>query len=322
MKITLAELKSVVKERIEEAEDYSHLNPKTGQSDMTIEAYHNIVMVRRLVHASMQKSKLLKGESFSRWFGNFTKDMIKALKDISTYDYTREKKFGPITYQDERGLAAMDPKRGKEAEQEVKQLSRGRGTLQQWQEFYDLFHRAISDLQKGLYDQADSDAATKEAHSIVQSYGREGLLAITGLGHRVPSGYKVLDNKDKVIRDTLGDRYRRTKATPTAATKWQKMKSKVGMYEELRSVIAEVLAEGDYHDDEMYDLSAGDLPPTHGTGDVEPLSLVQRIQKSYHDLQDAFAEIEDEVHQGMGQDIITNIETLMDTMEYPEDYRE
>jgi hypothetical protein len=124
----------------EEQEDYSHLYPKTGQSgdvDGALEDYHNMVMIHKIAQASMQKSKLLKGQSFSKWFSIFGKDMIKALKDISTYDYTREKKFGPITYQDKRGLAAMDPKRGKEAEQEVKQLSGGRGTLQQWQEFYD-----------------------------------------------------------------------------------------------------------------------------------------------------------------------------------------
>lgn len=322
MKITLAELKSVVKEQIEEQEDYSHLNPKTSQSDMTVEDYHNMVMIRKMVHTSMQKSKLLKGESFSRWFGNFSKDMIKALKDISTYDYTREKKFGPITYQDKRGLAAMEPKRGKEAEQEVKQLSGGRGTLQQWQEFYDLFYRAFNDLQKGLYDQTDSDAAAKEAHMIKQSYGREGLLAITGLGHKVPSGYTVLDNKDKVLKSTLRDKYRRTKATPAAATKWQKMKSKVGMYEELRSVIAEVLAEGDYHDDEMYDLTAGERPPPHGTGGGESLEMLKRIENAYHDLQDAFVELPDEVAQAMGKKIISDLETLMDTTEYPEDYRE
>ena len=158
----------------------------------------------------------------------------------------------------------LEPKRGKEAEQEVKQLSGGRGSVEAWLEFYDLFYRAFSDLEKGLYDQADSAAATKEAQMIKNSFGREGLLAITGLGHKVPSGYAVLDNKDNIIRSTLGgsgpswrssSKYRRSKATPAAATKWQKRLSKVGMYEELRTAIAEILAEhDDYHSDEMFDI--------------------------------------------------------------------
>jgi len=331
MKITLAELKAIIGDQLkQEAEDYTY--PKTGQGDSAIEDYHDMVMIRRLIHTGMQKSKLLKGERLDRWLGNFNRNMVRALDDIQTYEGTREKKFGPITYQSKRGLAAMEPKRGKEAEQEVKQLSGGRGSVEAWLEFYDLFYRAFSDLEKGLYDQADSAAATKEAQMIKNSFGREGLLAITGLGHKVPSGYAVLDNKDNIIRSTLGgsgpswrssSKYRRSKATPAAATKWQKRLSKVGMYEELRTAIAEILAEhDDYHSDEMFDITAGERAPSHSTSDVEPLTLVQKIENSYHGLEDAFGEIEDEVHKALADAIISDLQTLMDTMEFPEDYRE
>jgi len=87
--------------------------------------------------------------------------------------------------------------------------------------------------------------------------------------------------------------------------------------EELLTLITEVLHEGHYRDmggeDEMYEL------PSAG---VEPKSTVERIEGIYHQLQDIFEEFEDQSSMAMGQQIITNLETLMDTMEHPEDYRE
>tara|TARA_R100000008_G_scaffold86591_1_gene80337 strand:- start:885 stop:1895 length:1011 start_codon:yes stop_codon:yes gene_type:complete len=319
MKITLAELKAIIGDQLkQEAEDYTY--PKTGQGDSAIEDYHDMVMIRRLIHTGMQKSKLLKGERLDRWLGNFNRNMVRALDDIQTYEGTREKKFGPITYQSKRGLAAMEPKRGKEAEQEVKQLSGGRGSVEAWLEFYDLFYRAFSDLEKGLYDQADSAAATKEAQMIKNSFGREGLLAITGLGHKVPSGYAVLDNKDNIIRSTLGgsgpswrssSKYRRSKATPAAATKWQKRLSKVGMYEELRTAIAEILAEhDDYHSDEMFDIFAGDHPPPHSTAAEEEPDSYEKLTTAYHALEDVLGEYP---HLQDAFDIVANVLDGLDT---------
>jgi hypothetical protein len=87
--------------------------------------------------------------------------------------------------------------------------------------------------------------------------------------------------------------------------------------EELMELIREMMEEGHYHDmgdeDEMYEI------PDAG---AEPLTLVQRIEKSYQDLQGAFDEIDDEVHKALARALISDLETLMDTMEHPEDFRE
>ena len=87
--------------------------------------------------------------------------------------------------------------------------------------------------------------------------------------------------------------------------------------QELMGLIREVLEESHYHDmggeDEMYE-----LPPPG----VESKSTVEKIEGLYHQLQDIFEEFEDQASMAIGQQIITNLETLMDTMEHPEDYRE
>jgi len=87
--------------------------------------------------------------------------------------------------------------------------------------------------------------------------------------------------------------------------------------EDLKSLIKEVISET-----EWYDLTAGEVPPSHSTGDVESLELVQRIQNAYHELEEAFQELPDEIAQSMGEQIISDLQTLMDVTEYPEDYRE
>jgi len=55
---------------------------------------------------------------------------------------------------------------------------------------------------------------------------------------------------------------------------------------------------------------------------VSALTTVQKIQKSYHALQDVFGELEDAAGQNLARQIISDLETLMDTTEHPEDYRE
>ena len=87
--------------------------------------------------------------------------------------------------------------------------------------------------------------------------------------------------------------------------------------EELVSLIQEVLKETEWHD-----ITAGDSAPFHSTGDVTPLTTVQRLEKSYHELQETFDELEDEGHQDLASTIIENLQTLMDIVEHPEDYRE
>jgi hypothetical protein len=87
--------------------------------------------------------------------------------------------------------------------------------------------------------------------------------------------------------------------------------------QELMSLIKEVMNEGEWHD-----ITAGETAPLHNTGAVEPQGIVQRIESAYHELQDAFGELPDEIAQEMARKIISDLETLMDTTEYPEDYRE
>ena len=87
--------------------------------------------------------------------------------------------------------------------------------------------------------------------------------------------------------------------------------------EELMQLIKEVMNEN-----EWYDITAGETAPSHSTAAIEPQELIQRIEKAYHELQDAFDELPDEVAQEMGRKIISDLETLLDTTEYPEDYRE
>jgi len=65
-----------------------------------------------------------------------------------------------------------------------------------------------------------------------------------------------------------------------------------------------------------------DKLPSHKTGDVEPLTLIQRIERTYHDLHDSFDELEDPIWRVMAQSIISDLQTLMDIVENPEDYRE
>ena len=87
--------------------------------------------------------------------------------------------------------------------------------------------------------------------------------------------------------------------------------------EELMQLIQEVMAEN-----EWYDVEGTHRPPPHNTGDVESLELIQRIENAYHELQEAFEELPDDIAREMGEQIISDLETLMDTTEYPEDYRE
>ena len=89
--------------------------------------------------------------------------------------------------------------------------------------------------------------------------------------------------------------------------------------ENLTELIREVLSETNW-----YNITSGERAPPHSTGAVEPQDqeLIQRIQNAYHDLQDAFEELPDDIAQEMGRKIISDLETLMDTTEYPEDYRE
>jgi hypothetical protein len=86
------------------------------------------------------------------------------------------------------------------------------------------------------------------------------------------------------------------------------------------SNVTEGGARGHYDpDEEWMDI---DSLPSHQTGEVSPLTTVQKIESSYHELQDAFDTIDSEIHQQLAAEIITQLETLMDTMEHPEDYRE
>tara|TARA_R110001583_G_scaffold20727_3_gene79339 strand:+ start:222 stop:959 length:738 start_codon:yes stop_codon:yes gene_type:complete len=89
--------------------------------------------------------------------------------------------------------------------------------------------------------------------------------------------------------------------------------------ENLTELIREALSETKW-----FDIASGETAPPHSTGAAErqEQELVPRIQKAYHDLQDVFEELPDEIAQEMGREIISRIETLMDTTEYPEDYRE
>jgi hypothetical protein len=87
--------------------------------------------------------------------------------------------------------------------------------------------------------------------------------------------------------------------------------------EALIELVREVLNEGHYHDmggeGEMYDaIAAG----------AEERTSVQKMESAYHQLQDVFDTLEDEVAQDMARRIISDLETLMDTTEHPEDYRE
>jgi hypothetical protein len=83
------------------------------------------------------------------------------------------------------------------------------------------------------------------------------------------------------------------------------------------SLIKEVMGET-----EWFDITAGETAPSHQTGAVESQELIQRIESAYQDLQDAFGELPDEIAHEMGRKIISDLETLMDTTEHPEDYRE
>ena len=87
--------------------------------------------------------------------------------------------------------------------------------------------------------------------------------------------------------------------------------------EELMSLIKEVMNETSWHN-----ITAGETAPPHSTDAVEPLELIQRIESAYHELEEAFQELPDEIATQMGQKIISDLQTLMDITEYPEDYRE
>ena len=83
------------------------------------------------------------------------------------------------------------------------------------------------------------------------------------------------------------------------------------------SLIKEVMNETSWHN-----ITAGETAPPHSTDAVEPLELIQRIESAYHELEEAFQELPDEIATQMGQKIISDLQTLMDITEYPEDYRE
>tara|TARA_R110000824_G_scaffold190926_2_gene372484 strand:+ start:2534 stop:3319 length:786 start_codon:yes stop_codon:yes gene_type:complete len=87
--------------------------------------------------------------------------------------------------------------------------------------------------------------------------------------------------------------------------------------EELMVLIKEVMNETDWHN-----ITAGETAPPHSLDAVEPLELIQRIEAAYHELEEAFEELPDEIATQMGQKIISDLQTLMDVTEYPEDYRE
>jgi len=87
--------------------------------------------------------------------------------------------------------------------------------------------------------------------------------------------------------------------------------------EDLTRLIKEVMTETDWHN-----ITAGETAMPHSTDAVEPVELIQRIQNAYHNLQDAFKELDDDLAHEMGRAIISDLETLMDVTEYPEDYRE
>ena len=90
--------------------------------------------------------------------------------------------------------------------------------------------------------------------------------------------------------------------------------------EELMSLIKEVMNENG--EPEHMTLLAGETAPLHQTDAVEPLELIQRIENAYHELEEAFQELPDEIATQMGEKIISDLQTLMDVTEYPEDYRE
>ena len=89
---------------------------------------------------------------------------------------------------------------------------------------------------------------------------------------------------------------------------------------QLKNIIKEEVSaalEGDYHDmggeDEMYDLKDAGM---------EAKEPAQKIEDAYHELEDVFATLEEPAHRDMAAQIISRLQTLMDVMEYPEDYRE
>tara|TARA_R110000824_G_scaffold254224_2_gene443222 strand:+ start:2014 stop:2295 length:282 start_codon:yes stop_codon:yes gene_type:complete len=88
--------------------------------------------------------------------------------------------------------------------------------------------------------------------------------------------------------------------------------------QQLKEIIKEELEE--VQETKWYDIAAGERPPTHSTGDVESLTLVQKIENSYHDLQDSFSDIEDVDQRTQADAIISDLQTLMDIMDDPEDY--
>jgi len=88
----------------------------------------------------------------------------------------------------------------------------------------------------------------------------------------------------------------------------------------LKKIIKEEITaalEGHYHDmggeDEIYDAIAA------GT---EEHTAVQKIESAYHDLEDVFETLEQPEHRDLAAQVVSRLQTLMDVMEYPEDYRE
>ena len=84
------------------------------------------------------------------------------------------------------------------------------------------------------------------------------------------------------------------------------------------SNITEGGARGHYDPDEEW-LDVANLP-SRKTGEVSPLTTLQRIESSYHELQEVFETVEGEVNQQLAAEIISQIETLMDVIEHPSDY--
>tara|TARA_R110002110_G_scaffold130758_2_gene311226 strand:- start:8333 stop:9058 length:726 start_codon:yes stop_codon:yes gene_type:complete len=87
-------------------------------------------------------------------------------------------------------------------------------------------------------------------------------------------------------------------------------------FREMKEMLNDVLRET------QYDFLKGEIPPPHSDSEREELTLVQRIENAYHDLQDAFQEIEGEALKDLSYRIISDLQTLMDVAEDPEAYHE
>lgn len=256
MKITKSQLKEIIKEEAQGVVEGEYGPPRPGrpegdprdassQATVDKEGAKEAFVVSDLYWIQLLLKMLTKSKKVNMsMLPNYTNDVVQAIDAIDNWnnqpDYQKER-----TGRTEKDLDKHWSALGVGA----RPLHRQQEALARWLPFHKGFNRALEDLERGIFDQADADAAEEYTLHVSNDLGYQAVL--DQLDKSDPTG--MLRKFTGHGSSTLGPhRFTRRKAARDAAP-WLRQKlepvrrglAKIGLREMIEEELEAILAEKD-----------------------------------------------------------------------------